>query len=75
MLPGECVGAGGYRCDSDHEPIDLKPEVLQSGGGYYVGYFCPQCGPISRESGYFKKSADAELELQLILATGKSTRS
>lgn len=74
MLPGECVGAGGYRCEDGHEPIDLKLQVLSSGGGHYVGYFCPQCGPISRESNYFKTNAEADIELQLIVASHESTR-
>jgi len=74
MLLGECVGASGYRCDDGHAPMDLPLQVLSSGGGYYVGYFCSQCGPISRESGYFKTSAEADIELQLILASGESSR-
>jgi hypothetical protein len=33
----------------------LYPEVLRSFSGYYVGYYCPHCGPHSRETEYFKE--------------------
>lgn len=68
MLPGECNGVGGYTCvgdgdDESHGEIKLKLEVLHSAAGYYLGYTCPKCGPISRESGYFKSRAEADAAL------------
>lgn len=45
---------------------EMPLEVLQSGGGYYIGHYCPSpaCGPWSRESGYYptRKAAQAALE-------------
>lgn len=38
------------------------PKILSSGAGYYIGYIC-NCGPISRESGYYKKASDAQTDL------------
>jgi len=38
----------------------LSPQVLHSPAGYYVGYFCPQCGPWDRISSYYKTSEQAE---------------
>ena len=40
----------------------LKLEVLHSNAGYYIGTRC-NCGPYSRDSGYFKNPRDAEIEL------------
>jgi hypothetical protein len=36
--------------------------VLKSAAGYYIGRFC-DCGPYSRDSGYFNTSEDAEAML------------
>jgi hypothetical protein len=33
----------------------LYLEILRSSYGYYVGYYCPHCGPHSRETEYFKE--------------------
>ena len=39
----------------------LKIKVLKSpGGGWYLGYFCSNCGPYRRESSYFETEADAK---------------
>lgn len=52
MLSGETIASGGPRkCDCGTQ---LKLEVLHSNAGYYIGTQCPECGPWSRESGYFK---------------------
>lgn len=32
----------------------LKLRVLRSAAGYYIGRACDNCGPHSRESGYFQ---------------------
>lgn len=49
-------------CDECGEALPLK--VLKSGGGYYLGRHCPNCGPYGRESGYFRKEKDALEALQ-----------
>lgn len=60
MLPGECVGLNGTRCNCG---LDLPLEVCQSAAGYYLGYWCPQCGPFSRETVYMaEEKAKEELE-------------
>lgn len=61
-LPGEVRGTQGTTCDDCK--IDLPLEVLRSGAGWYIGYFCPMCGPYSRESGYFptKEAATEAME-------------
>lgn len=40
----------------------LKPNVLHSAAGFYIGTWC-ECGPYSRESGYFKTRKEADKEL------------
>ncbi len=47
VLPGETIstGASPFCCGKK-----LKIEVLESAAGYYIGTFCPNCGPVSRES-------------------------
>lgn len=62
MLPGEIEGTGEpvpcFDCDR------LMPLAVQrSAAGFYLGYFCPQCGPWSRESGYFATREEAEKAL------------
>lgn len=60
-LEGELKGLEGTTCSCGQT---LALEVLQSGGGYYLGYFCNQCGPYSRETGYYGSYEEAEKELQ-----------
>ena len=55
----ETVGMEGAMCNDEHEPIQLLLKVCHSFAGYYLGYQCPQCGPYSRESGYFKTEEEA----------------
>jgi hypothetical protein len=43
----------------------LALQVLSSAAGYYLGFFCPYCGPYSRESGYFRSREEAETALDL----------
>lgn len=47
-------------CQSTISPVC----VMRSYAGYYIGTYCPSCGPYSRESGYFKDRKDAQRELQ-----------
>jgi hypothetical protein len=45
-------------------PEGLEYQVLRSNAGYYVGRFCPECGPYDRASGYFEDSEDAAAHLK-----------
>ena len=52
MLPGETIASGAPpRC----EDCDTMPKlaVYLSGAGFYIGTYC-QCGPYTRESGYYR---------------------
>jgi len=62
-LPGECVNETQTVCMECGTTIDLQ--VLCSAAGYYIGFFCPECGPYSRESGYFHSRDQAETVLDL----------
>ena len=43
---------------------ELNIGVQKSAAGYYVGFFCPTCGPYSRESsGYYRSYEEAEKAL------------
>ena len=61
-LPGECVNSTETVCMECGTTLGLK--VLASAAGYYIGFFCPQCGPYSRESGYFRSRGEAETALK-----------
>lgn len=61
VLPGETVRAYETSCDCGKE---LKLAIQQSAAGYYLGFFCPDCGPYSRESGYFKTRDAANAALR-----------
>lgn len=50
MIPGEVLGLYGAYCPDCGQHLNL--EVLQSQAGYYLGYWCHQCGPVSRETDY-----------------------
>ena len=58
-LPGEsdhafiCVNCGS----------DLIHGVQRSAAGYYIGTWCPRCGPYARESCYFATKDKAEQHL------------
>ena len=57
MLPGECKGLNGTVCSDCGKVLSLK--ICHSNAGYYIGYWCDECGPYSRESEYFKTWDDA----------------
>ena len=61
-LKGELKGLHGTICAECRIP--LKLQVLQTPAGFYLGYFCPQCGPYSRETGYYPTHEMAEVELK-----------
>lgn len=65
-LEGELKGLQGTTCMDCHTP--LKLQVLQSAAGFYLGYFCPQCGPYSRETGYYPTRDAAEADLKKMVS-------
>ena len=61
-LPGETIATGASRTCTDCN-IVLKNEVCRSAAGYYIGTMC-DCGPYSRESGYYPSRESAEIALE-----------
>lgn len=66
VLFGETIGSlHGYgtviAVTCDECGARVEPSVCQSNAGYYVGYWC--CGPMTRESGYYKHEAEAHAAL------------
>ena len=61
-LPGECVNDTRTTCCDCQTVLDI--DVQRSGAGYYIGFFCPRCGPYSRESGYYRTFAEASDALE-----------
>ena len=60
-LPGECVNDTKTTC---HEcGTELVIDVQKSAAGYYIGFWCENCGPYSRESNYFRSYDEAEAAL------------
>jgi hypothetical protein len=60
-LPGECVNSTKTTC---HEcATELAIDIQKSAAGYYIGFFCQECGPYSRESGYYQSYEEAEKAL------------
>lgn len=62
MLPGEPIASGAPSVCPDCA-VQLQLEVLQSAAGFYIGTRC-ECGPYSRQSGYFKSRDLASASLQ-----------
>jgi hypothetical protein len=60
MLPDETIASGA---DPTCCGGVLTLRVLKSGGGYYIGTMCPNCGPYSRESGYYATPEAAKADL------------
>ena len=60
-LPGETIATGASPICPDCKK-EVEFEVLRSAGGFYVGTAC-QCGPYSRESGYYRTYDEAEQAL------------
>ena len=62
VMQGETLATGAPDfCKSCQKFVSLS--VMQSGAGWYIGSFC-DCGPYSRESGYYatKREADSDFE-------------
>lgn len=68
MLPGETILSGAPDVCPDCD-TQLEFDVYMSAAGYYIGTWC-DCGPYSRESGYFSKREDAERELNFYKEEG-----
>lgn len=62
MLPGETIGSGAPDICPDCK-MRLILKVLRSAAGYYLGTQC-NCGPYSRESGYYPNKEEAEAALR-----------
>ncbi|MDO8971437.1 MAG: hypothetical protein Q7U74_12160 [Saprospiraceae bacterium] len=62
-LPGECINETQTVCMECSTALTIQ--VLSSAAGYYIGFFCLECGPYSRESGYFHSRDEAETVLDL----------
>jgi hypothetical protein len=60
-LPGECVNDVITNCIECGD--ELVIHVCRSNAGYYIGFFCDECGPYSRESGYYTTSNAAQVAL------------
>ena len=45
--------------------MTLNIKVLSNDAGYYIGFVCPQCGPYSRESRYYRSREEAQTALNL----------
>lgn len=39
---------------------EIVLEVLHNHSGWYVGYVCSTCGPLSRETGFYATREEAE---------------
>ena len=60
-LPGETLATGASPVCSDCGKAAVL-NVYMSAAGYYVGTYC-DCGPYSRESGYYPSFEAAKAEL------------
>ena len=61
-LPGELLGEETITCTDCESKLPLM--VCRSGAGYYLGHFCPMCGPYGRSSLYFETREEAEKALK-----------
>jgi len=62
MFQGETIATGALKTCEECK-VTPKNQVLQSAAGYYIGTWC-DCGPYSRESGYYKSREDAQKALE-----------
>lgn len=63
MLNGETINSGASDVCPDCN-VHLELQVLRSNAGYYIGTQC-DCGPYTRESGYFPNREVAEKMLEI----------
>lgn len=72
MMNGETILSGAPKtCPDCGQPLCL--EVLFSGAGHYIGTMC-DCGPYSRESGYFPSRTHAENALTELTSHARNSR-
>lgn len=45
----------------------LPVKVLHSNAGYYIGYWCPTCGPYDRISDYYETEEEADSMLLIMV--------
>ena len=58
VMPGETISSGAPdTCEDCGSKLEMQ--VCSSGAGYYIGTVC-DCGPYSRESGYYKTALEAQ---------------
>ncbi len=57
-MVGETLASGGAGVCADCGSVP-RLGVYQSAAGHYVGTYC-ECGPYSRESGYYPEREDAQ---------------
>lgn len=68
MYPGESVIQSNIKkCETCGQALELG--VHSSAAGYYIGTVC-NCGPYSRETGYFETYDQAERALQVYKSIG-----
>ena len=66
--PGELAGwQKEIKCSCGET---MPMQVCRSNAGYYLGYYCPGCGPHSRETAYYAKESQAQTDLDQFLETG-----
>ena len=61
MLNGETINSGASPICQECG-VKLELGVYRSHAGYYIGTYC-DCGPYSRESGYYQTREDAALAI------------
>ena len=44
--------------------FEMAIGIQRSNAGYYIGFWCDNCGPYSRESGYYKTREKAQTALE-----------
>jgi len=55
------------QCDERGSDCKIgEMEVLHSNAGYYLGYYCSECGPWDRMGGYFATQDEADLALAVL---------
>ena len=47
---------------------ELPLQVCKSEAGYYVGRWCPKCGPYERCTGYSQSDVATKLQLEFMKA-------
>ena len=66
--PGELRGFHeSVKCECGNT---MKLQVCRSNAGHYLGYYCRECGPSSRETAYYPKECQAQAAIDQFLETG-----